>query len=84
MYVTAEWLNVRRGCSVDDLVIGGLGYGASVTVLGDIQRNGSDLGWYQVSYENGTGYVSASFLSDTAPGAGKDAIHEAFQVALLL
>ena len=72
MYVTAEWLNVRRGCSVDDLVIGGLGYGAAVKVLGDVQRNGSDLGWYQVSYENGTGYVSGSFLSDTAPADNKD------------
>ena len=72
MYVTAEWLNVRRGCSVEDLVIGGLGYGASVRVLGAVQRNGRDLGWYQVAYENGTGYVSGSFLSDSAPASNGD------------
>ncbi len=67
MYVTVDWLNVRRGCSVDDLIIGGLGYGTSVKVLGAIQRNGKDLNWYQVAYEGGTGYVSGSFLTDTAP-----------------
>jgi len=72
MYVTAEWLNVRRGCSLEDLVIGGLGYGAPVKVLGNVQRNGKDLGWYQVTYESGTGYVSASFLTDKAPSDQTD------------
>ena len=72
MYVTAEWLNVRRGCSVDDLVIGGLTNGTAVTVLGSVQRNGADLGWYQVAYENGTGYVSSEFLSDTAPASKEE------------
>ena len=72
MYVTAEWLNVRRGCTVDDLVIGGFGRGAAVKVLGAVQRNGEDLGWYQVEYEGGTGYVSGSFLSEKKEDAGTD------------
>ena len=72
MYVTAEWLNVRLGCSMDDTIIGGLDYGSSVKVVGTVQRNGEDLGWYQIAYENGTGYVSSGFLSDTAPSPKED------------
>lgn len=67
MYVTANGLNVRSGCSTDDQILGTLGYGESVHVTGVMQRNGADYGWYQVSYGNGTGYVSANFLSDNAP-----------------
>lgn len=72
MYVTAEWLNVRRGCSVDEMAIGGFGYGASVKVLGAVYRNGEDIGWRQVEYEGGTGYVSGKFLSDTKPEPKKE------------
>ena len=67
MYVTASGLNVRAGYSTDDQILGTLGYGESVHVTGVVQRNGADYGWYQVSYGNGTGYVSANFLSDTEP-----------------
>lgn len=67
MYVTADGLNVRTGCSTDDQIIGGFGYGASVHVTGVVQRNGADYGWSQVAYENGTGYVSSNFLSATEP-----------------
>lgn len=72
MYVTADWLNVRTGCSTDELTIGGLEGGTAVQVLGSVQRNGSDIGWYQVAYGSGTGYVSSSFLSDTPPESQKD------------
>ena len=68
-YVTTDGLNVRLGCSTQEKVIGGLGYGQSVQVTGVVQKNGVDYGWYQVSINGGTGYVSASFVSPTAPAA---------------
>ena len=69
MYVTADSLNVRKGCSTDTQLLGGYKKGSAVKVTGSVQRNGADLGWYQVNYEGGTGYVSGEFLSDTAPAA---------------
>ena len=69
MYVTADPLNVRKGWSTDSKLIGGLKKGSQVKVTGAVQRNGENLGWYQVNYEGGTGYVSAEFLSDTAPAS---------------
>ena len=67
MYVITDGLNVRNGCSTEDQIIGGLAFSSSVKVTGVVQRNGVDYGWYQISYQSGTGYVSASFLSETAP-----------------
>lgn len=65
-YVTTDGLNVRSGCSTDDAVVGTLSYGEAVQVNGAVTRNGEDYGWYQISYNGGTGYVSTSFLSETA------------------
>ncbi len=69
MYVTADPLNVRKGCSTDSKVVGGLKKGSSVKVTGSVQKNGADIGWYQVNYEGGVGYVYSDFLSDTAPAS---------------
>ena len=69
MYVTANSLNVRTGCSTDDAVIGEIGFGEKVQVNGAVTKNNEDFGWYQIQYKGGTGYVSASFLSDTKPEA---------------
>ena len=69
MYVTADSLNVRKACSTDSQLLGGYAKGTAVRVTGSVQRNGVDLGWYQVNYEGGTGYVSGEFLSDTAPAS---------------
>ena len=69
MYVTSDGLNVRSGCSTSDQVIGAYSYGAAVKVTGIVQKNGADFGWYQVNYNGGSGYVSAAYLSDTAPTA---------------
>ena len=66
MYATSG-VNVRSGYSTNDSVIGGLGTGNSVAVTGKVQKNGKDYGWYQVSFEGKNGYVSAEFLSSTAP-----------------
>ena len=69
MYVTASSLNVRKACSTDSQLLGGYGKGSKVAVTGAVQKNGVDLGGYQVNYEGGTGYVSGEFLSDTAPAS---------------
>ena len=66
MYATAG-VNVRRGCSTEETIIGGLELGAGVRVTGVVQRKGADYGWYRVDYNGVDGYVSASFLSDQAP-----------------
>ena len=68
MYATAG-VNVRAGYSTNDQILGGIGTGTSVHVTGKVQKDGADLGWYQVSYNNGTGYISASFLTDKAPAS---------------
>ena len=49
MYVTADSLNVRKGCSTDTQLLGGYKKGSQVKVTGSVQRNGVDLGWYQVN-----------------------------------
>ena len=50
-------LRVRSGASTSASVIGSLTNGASVTVTG---KSGS---WYQISYNGGTGFVSADYIS---------------------
>ena len=68
-YVIGDEINVRLGCSMDDQVIGAKYYGEEVYVTGSVQKNGADLGWSQISFNNSTGYVSSAFLSETAPQA---------------
>ena len=72
MYVTADGLNIRSGCSTDDQILGSFGNGEAVHVTGIVQRNGEDYGWCQVSFASGTGYVSEHFLSDSAPTPSSD------------
>ena len=60
---------VRQGCSTDSAIIGALVSGDTVRVVGKVQRNGQDLGWYQISFGSGTGYVSASFLTEDKASA---------------
>ena len=71
-YVTTDGVNVRSGYSTSDSIIGGLGSGSSVTVTGKVQRGGADYGWYQISYEGSTGYVSSAFLAETADDSKKN------------
>ncbi len=73
MYVTTDSLNIRSGCSTNDQIVGSLVYGDSVHVTGSVQQGGKDFGWYQIQFNNGTGYVSASYLSDSAPAEKSDA-----------
>ncbi len=66
MYTT-DGVNVRSGCSTADQIIGAFAQGASIKVIGSVQRNGKDYGWYQVEYGTGVGYVASEFLTETAP-----------------
>ena len=66
-YVTADVLNVRADCSADSEAIGTLYKGEAVTVIGSVTKDGADTGWYQIQYQGKNGYVSSSFLSQTAP-----------------
>ena len=66
-YMIGDDVNVRLGCSVDDQSIGTKYYGEEVHVTGKVQKNGADIGWYQISHNNATAYISSSFVSDTKP-----------------
>ena len=70
MYVSvADSLIVRNGFSIDSRMIGSLSNGTAVHVTGVVQRSGKDYGWYQIAYNNGTGFVSADYLVKDKPGA---------------
>lgn len=68
-YCTSSSLNVRSGYSTSDAAVGSLAYGEAVTVLGTVTQDGQDTGWYQVSYNGTTAYVSGQYLSKTKPEA---------------
>lgn len=68
-YVTTNvGLNVRSSSDAGSSVLGTLGYGQQVKVTGLVKNGSTDTGWYQISYNGGTGYVSAQYLSDKKPG----------------
>ena len=67
-YCTGSDVNVRSGCSTDEAKLGSLNMGQQVFVNGAVTRNSQDYGWYQISFNGGTGYVNASFLSPNKPG----------------
>ena len=50
-------------------LIGSLENGTPVKVTGAVQRDGNDYGWYQIAFNNGSGFVSADYLTTTAPSA---------------
>ena len=63
MYVISDGLNVRSGCSTGDQIIGAYSYGATVKVTGIVQKDGKDFGWYQINYNNISGWVPADSVS---------------------
>ena len=71
MYVNVggATLHVRSGYNVDSYILGDLVSGTAVHVTGVVQRNGADYGWYQIAFNNGSGFVAANYLSATAPAA---------------
>jgi len=57
MYVTADTLNVRTGAGKDNSCIGTVSNGQALAVIGEKD------GWYQINYNNGTGWVSGKYLA---------------------
>lgn len=67
-YSSSKHLNVRASWSTDSQRLGYLTKGQAVQVTGIVRRNGKDYGWYRISYNGGTAYVSAKWLK-TSPGS---------------
>lgn len=57
--VSKGGLNIRKGPSTDYDIIGTLAYGDSVSITGKTDNN-----WYQILYNNNTGYVSSKYVSE--------------------
>lgn len=72
-YVNCDSLYVRSSWSSESGMIGSLANGSNVSITGKVQQNGSDYGWYQISYNGQTGYVNSAYLSSTAPASGNNA-----------
>ena len=66
MYVTASTLNMRDSWTSSSTQVGTLSYGESVTVTGECSN-----GWYRISYDGHTAYVSGRYLSSNA-ASGND------------
>lgn len=56
--VTASVLNVRSGDSTTDSVVGKIKKGTSVSIEEETEN-----GWYQISYNNATAFVSGQYIS---------------------
>ena len=54
--ISSNTLNVRKGPGTGYARIGSLSNGAAVTILGE------ESGWYKISYNGGTGYVSKEYI----------------------
>ncbi len=65
MYAISS-VRVRASYSTSSEVLGSLAEGESVQCTGE-----SDNGWMRVSWKGHTGFVSKSYLSDTAPAGGQ-------------
>jgi N-acetylmuramoyl-L-alanine amidase len=66
--VNAESLNMRADASIDAEIVTTLLNGTWATVI-DGPVTGGDYSWYQVEYDDFTGYVAAEFLADAATAA---------------
>lgn len=62
--VNADSLNMRADASVDAEIVTTLQNGTWATVV-DGPITGGDYSWYQVEYDDNTGWVAAEFLTDT-------------------
>jgi len=50
-------LNVRSGPSIDQAQIGAINPGMAFVILGEGE------GWYEIRYNDGSGYVSAEYVT---------------------
>ena len=67
LYSTNRHLNIRSSWSVDSSRLGYLSFGEPVDVTGIVRLNGRNYGWYQVSFNGRSAYVSAEYLSAKNP-----------------
>jgi uncharacterized protein YraI len=58
-------LNLRQGPSTGTSVLGSIPHGAQITITGAAQN-----GWYPVTYNGKTGYVSAQYVNPFTPSSG--------------
>lgn len=75
MYVTADMLNVRANPSTEGEIIGAFYYGDSVKVTGQADQNIDGLNWFRIDMNDGEGFVSAEFLSDTVPAPADPVVY---------
>ena len=54
--VTASSLNVRKGSSIKNTIIGSLKKGSKVEIIS------TSNGWHKIKYKNGYGYISADYV----------------------
>ncbi|WP_028401780.1 3D domain-containing protein [Ectobacillus panaciterrae] len=66
-YVNTSSLNVRSGAGTNYGVIGKLSNGQAVSVASDLGN-----GWYKISYNGQTGYVSKQYVSQSAVKAATE------------
>lgn len=71
-YVNASSLNVRSGAGTNYALMGKLNRGQAVSVNRDLGN-----GWYQISFNGRTGYVSKQYVVKTAVKAAAEFIVEA-------
>lgn len=65
--VNADALNMRADASIDAEIVTTLQNGTWATVV-DGPVTGGDYSWYQVEYDDDTGWVAAEYLVDAATG----------------
>jgi hypothetical protein len=70
-YCTSDPLLLRTSWTYESDKAGTLPYGQGVMVDGAVTRNGADIGWYQVQYNNGTVYGPSQYFSPTPLGGGQ-------------
>lgn len=66
--IDADSLNMRADASIDAEIVTELANGTWATVV-DGPVTGGDYSWYQVEYDDFTGWVAAEFLVDAATAA---------------
>ncbi|MBO4458392.1 MAG: SH3 domain-containing protein [Butyrivibrio sp.] len=60
---TTDTVNIRTGAGTDYEKIGKLKWGTPITVTGE-----TGSGWYEISYNDGIGYINSKFASTALPG----------------
>src|SRR5215203_528203 len=63
--VNADSLNMRADASIDAEIVTSLLNGTWATVV-DGPVTGDEYSWYQIEYDDNTGWVAAEFLGDAA------------------